>query len=532
MRARLVGSIAALAALVTWACNDPAHPDTRVTATVHVTPDSVSIRVGHVLQMRAVAVDSAGDTLTLRTATWASSDTTIVVVSGTGLVTARSYGPVTISAMVDSVSGVAAVRVVVPVGWVGLTPLAATLVPGGGIQLTSTLRGVDGGPLSDRYVTWTSQAPLVAAASEEGLVIGAQVGGTSVVASSEGVTSLPTTITVTQPSFVSLAAGQSASHTCGLTAGGEAFCWGDNVAGALGNGTVSSGLAFATGVIDLRNIFTITPGGGFTCALQGPPAPVYCWGAGDHNKLGNGALTERPVPGLVRGARAAIDVAIGMEHGCLLTTDSLAYCWGTLVPEPDTVSGGLRFGTIVSGYHESCGIRADSSAYCWGVSTGINNPAAIPGGLKFVTLTMGFQHACGIAADSTAYCWGQNSEGQLGDGTTTLRPTPAPVSGGFHFAAIAAGHEFTCGLTGAGSAYCWGANQYGQLGSTLPPAGSAAPVVVNGGLGFAQLVAGEYHACGLTSGGVAYCWGYNGAGQVGDGTKTNRFTPVRVAGQP
>ncbi len=522
----------AIVTLVVAACGESTAPVPGSVASVSVSPDSVSIRIGHTLQMSAVLLDSAGDTLPDRPIAWHSSDTTKVVISATGLVTARNYGPVTISATSDSVSGTAAVRVLVPVARVDISPFGATLVPGGGIQFTALLTGVDGSTLSDRDITWTSQTPATVGVSASGAVTAAQVGATAITGSSEGVTSAPATIVVTQPIFVALVAGESARHTCGLTAAGAAFCWGDNIEGALGNGTLTSGLtgglAYPTGVLSPGPMSSLAAGAGFTCAVTSPSGLVYCWGAGDHNKQGNGSLANRPVPGPVAGNHTARSVVVEHKSACLLAADSLAYCWGNTESTPIAVVGvnliSLAGG---SGGPGSCGIGIDSVAYC-GLGT-FPNPTPVTGGLKFISLSVGFQHACGIATDSLAYCWGQNASGQLGDSTTTFRSAPVKVAGGLRFVALTAGADFTCGLDAAGTGYCWGANDTHQLGS---PAGtsSTVPVVVTGGLQFAQIVAGELHACGLTTSRVTYCWGYNGYGQLGDGTTIDRAAPVRVQG--
>ena len=105
------------------------------------------------------------------------------------------------------------------------------------------------------------------------------------------------------------------------------------------------------------------------------------------------------------------------------------------------------------------------------------------------------------------------------------------MSGGLLFRSIVAGGQHTCGLTATGAAYCWG------LGSALGDSSfnnQSTPVAVVGGLTFRSLVAGggeifEEHTCGLTADGSAYCWGYNGFGELGDGTTTTRTAPVAVA---
>ncbi len=152
------------------------------------------------------------------------------------------------------------------------------------------------------------------------------------------------------------------------------------------------------------------------------------------------------------------------------------------------------------------------------------------GGVAFVTLITGQAHTCGITG-AGALCWGFNGYGQLGDGTTTDRASAVLVTGGVTFAALTGGGSHTCGVTAAGAASCWGLNELGELGNGSTT-NSSVPTLVAGGLSFAALNAGigNVHTCGLTTGGSAYCWGFNSSGQLGDGTTTSSSVPVLVSG--
>lgn len=141
-------------------------------------------------------------------------------------------------------------------------------------------------------------------------------------------------------------------------------------------------------------------------------------------------------------------------------------------------------------------------------------------------------HTCGIAADSTAWCWGDGNSGQMGDNQTFFSEVPVPVHGSFRATRIDVGQYHTCALAPGGAAWCWGSNDRGQLGIGTQ-ADDSIPAPVSGGLAFQGLATGtQRHSCGLTTGGVVYCWGDNTFGQLGVGGGGFAATPTRVTGQP
>ncbi len=83
----------------------------------------------------------------------------------------------------------------------------------------------------------------------------------------------------------------------------------------------------------------------------------------------------------------------------------------------------------------------------------------------WASISAGYDHTCGVRTDGTAWCWGWNSDGQLGDGTTTKRKSPVRVGTANNWDSISAGnYDHTCGVRTNGTAWCWGQNGYGQLG--------------------------------------------------------------------
>ena len=147
------------------------------------------------------------------------------------------------------------------------------------------------------------------------------------------------------------------------------------------------------------------------------------------------------------------------------------------------------------------------------------------------SVAAGYYHTCSVMTTGADLCWGRNSSAQLGDGTYTQRSVPNYVSGlteGVEMPAI--GDYHSCALTKDGGVKCWGYNDYGQVGDGTTTE-RITPVDVSGlTSGVTEIGAGYYHTCALTTGGGVKCWGRNNDAQLGDDTTTNRTTPVDVSG--
>lgn len=304
----------------------------------------------------------------------------------------------------------------------------------------------------------------------------------------------------------SIAAG--GFHTCALTTNGAVRCWGDNSSGELGVGTTTqrpapvqvSGLGSGMQAVAAK--------GAYTCALTAM-GTVRCWGDNSHGQLGDGSIIRRLTPVTVTGLGSGVQaIASGDSHTCALTAAGAVMCWG------DNSHGQLGDGTIT---------QRLTPVPVAGLGSGVHGIAA------------GGDHACALTTAGAVYCWGDNVAGQLGDGTTTQRHTPVPVSGEVSgVQAIALGYYHTCALSTAGAVSCWGYNGVGALGDGST--GDAnhnrlMPVPVVGlGSGVHEIKAGYEHTCAVTTAGAISCWGWNVTGQLGDGTTTQRLTPVPVVG--
>ena len=389
------------------------------------------------------------------------------------------------------------------------------------------------------------------------------------------------------PAFTSIVAGSY--HTCGLTAAGTAWCWGDNVSGQLGDGFPGTDRLSPVAVLGARSFVSLAAGGFHTCGLTAA-GTAWCWGSNAYGQIGDGTsgfdawdhAPRRSLPVTVRGGISFASLTAGNSHTCGLTTGGGAFCWGsnfsgqlgdgTGIHEwfdhatdrtlPVAVIGGRVFTKVSAHRYQTCGVITSGDTYCWGErsnakafiaahgsgTTSGASPIRVDSSVSFISISPGDRHACALTVTGMAYCWGSDGSGQLGDGPAypdyysfgstdySGATTPVAVVGGeIALETTTANNDYpppahTCGLTIAGLAYCWGANASGQLGDGTTTTRTWA-VAVNGGLTFRVLVAGGAHTCGLTlTSGTAYCWGNNASGQLGDGTQVQRLEPTATSG--
>ena len=292
--------------------------------------------------------------------------------------------------------------------------------------------------------------------------------------------------------------------TCVLTAVGSVKCWGENWHGSVGDGSIDDRYS-AVDVVGLSSgVQNIAGGDGHTCALLSTGG-VKCWGYNPYGQIGDGSTTMRTTPTNVQGlSSGVVAIAAGYYHSCALLNTGSVQCWGY------NYYGQLGNGTT------------DDSLTPVTV-------IGLPGGVA--SIFTGTNHTCAVTSGGAAYCWGSNGYGQLGDNTYTDRLTPISVfSLSSGVTAIAGGDSHTCALKDTGGVVCWGYNSSGQVGNGDNYT-QLTPVNVLGlTSGVSNIEAGWSHTCAVLTSGAVKCWGYNGKGQLGDGTLESRLQPTDVLG--
>lgn len=244
----------------------------------------------------------------------------------------------------------------------------------------------------------------------------------------------------------------------------------------------------------------IAAGESHTCAIT-DNSSVVCWGYNYEGQLGDGTQISRSSPAnIINLAQPIAQLSSGGNHTCALTKTGTVFCWGS-----------NRYGQLGDGSQE----RRTSP-----VQVGELN--------SVLALSSGSWHTCAVLADSVK-CWGWNGAGLLGDGTQTDQLTPANVQGSLQGVQnIAAGATHTCILINSG-VKCWGYNNYGQLGDGSTVLKTSPTDVIGLEVDVQSISAGDWHTCAIKKDETIWCWGYNLAYQLGDGTQVDRSTPVQVA---
>jgi alpha-tubulin suppressor-like RCC1 family protein len=409
---------------------------------------------GDSLSLFADVADSSGIALTGRPLLWRVSDPSKATISQDGLLRTQSVGAILIFAELNSLRDSASILISDPAPQ---EPMSATIAAG--YNHTCAVR------VDNAVLCWGANGS-------------GQLGDGTTLPIGR---SLPREISAVQQ-MVQVSTGfssfpQSAGFSCSLATTKEAWCWGLNVVGSVGDGTrqqrlvptrVSGGLRFQRLVSGFRTNCGLTEAG-----------VIFCWGDGWPLGTRDSLVSPTALP----TAEVFRDLSLRWGHICALNSAGKAFCWGDnssgqlgdgtylFRVQPTAVLGNIVFSSIITTVDASCGVAVSGQVHCWGsggfvgrsVYGNVLAPTAIESSVRFGALSGGLYHICGIAVSGQLFCWGGGGA-PIGDGTYLTRNVPTPVLSTELFSVVSAGFYHSCAISRSGAAFCWGSNFSGQLG--------------------------------------------------------------------
>jgi alpha-tubulin suppressor-like RCC1 family protein len=275
---------------------------------------------------------------------------------------------------------------------------------------------------------------------------------------------------------------------------------------------------------------------------------LWCWGYNGYYQFGDGAvLTSAVVPISPNPGKDWKQISVGDMHSGAIKTNGTLWNWGYNSyrlavgdvgsrAEPTQVGVNTNWQQVSCGKYISGAVKSDGTLWVWGgnsipLGNGLSNqlnPTQITG-TNWKLISAGGYHFAGIKTDGTLWTWGANYYGENGDGTTTYTFSPNQVPG-TNWKLIDTGNYYSAqlGIKTDGTLWSWGRNHYGQLGDGTGTNRSS-PVQI-AGTTWKMAVSFKYHCAGIKTDGTLWTWGDNTYGQLGDGTTTGRNSPVQIAG--
>lgn len=305
-------------------------------------------------------------------------------------------------------------------------------------------------------------------------------------------------------------------HACAEELGSNWYCWGGDDFSRVSGEPVSLGR-----VLEPRLLAHVAPtdvmvlGSSASCGLSAN-GQATCWGDNRFAALGDLERTQQLIPSALQPPYRFAELSLSQRTGCGITTSAEVVCWGqnldgavgvpdeTFAGQPVRVIGAPPFVQITAGGQISCGLTNSGEAWCWGLGSPVE---PVPGGHQFTSIDAGDAGVCGLDASGIAWCWGNPALLGLGGDPTSV---PRAVAGGPAFTAIAVGGVWACGLDDTARPWCWGSGRgTPSHDQSIPFAvGSSEPVSV-------MRPTGPYGGmCGVTMAQAVSCW-FPGSGILG-----------------
>ncbi|MBA2706942.1 MAG: hypothetical protein H0U59_03955, partial [Gemmatimonadaceae bacterium] len=300
---------------------------------------------------------------------------------------------------------------------------------------------------------------------------------------------------------------------------------------AVKNGVPDATVATRTWTVDTSAVplqpvtgSTLAAGPLHACAVA--TGKMYCWGDNGAGQLGDGTSSPRTTPLQTGAATDWASVSVGLSHTCALRNSGALYCWGG--------NGYGQLGSQDPTYY----FGSSSPVWCWGSNgsgelgngsfsySAVTVPTQVGTNTNWVDVDGGYGFTCALNASGAMYCWGDGSAGQLGVGSTAgfFGPMTAAAT---NVASISVGSEYACAAKKNGSLWCWGQNTTFQGGNSVTD--RTIPSQVGIETDWKSVDAGIIHTCAIKTNGALWCWGDQTNNALGNGISTAmQMTPLQI----
>lgn len=326
-------------------------------------------------------------------------------------------------------------------------------------------------------------------------------------------------------------------HTMAIKTDGALWAWGFNRWGQLGNGkTLEEASSSPMKIMD--NVVYISAGNSRTMAIK-TDGTLWAWGGNTYGGLGDGTKDNNS-PAPVKIMNNAASVSAGYYHAMAIKTDGTLWAWGGNEygqlgdgtdkerPFPVKIMDGIA--SVAVGASHTMAIKTDGTLWAWGRNldgrlgdgTEEDRPSPVKIMDNVTSIAVGSDHTMAIKTDGTLWAWGYNAYGELGDGTRENRPFPVKIMN--TVASVSAGAGRTAAIMTDGTLWAWGCSYLGWRNGD----DDLSPVKIMDNA--SSVSVGTFHIMAIKADGTLWAWGGNEYGQLGDGTKENRLSPVKIMG--
>lgn len=339
------------------------------------------------------------------------------------------------------------------------------------------------------------------------------------------------------------------NHACALTTTNALLCWGNNQFGQSYPEAQAKALV-PSAVVSEKTWKSLARGYEATCAIDSNDK-LFCWGKNSFGQVGDGTNFIRSAPVPVMSDKTFVSVSTSKTFSCAISSVHKLYCWGENVGgigdgtlskrwSPVLIDSSNSYSKVAVGDSFACAITLAGILRCWGsnyvgqlgdsTTTARIEPTTVFSNSIFKYVSAGLYAACAIDSNDKLFCWGYNRDGQIGDNSTVDKLIPTAIDAGNSYKVVSTDSDFngtTCGITMAGVLKCWGYNGGGQLGDGTTTS-RRVPTIIHSGTSYKMINVGFWSTCGVTMSDKVYCWGNNSSGQLGDGTMVDKLSPTAI----